>query len=465
DTDALVMWRNTSPAIDQLVADPARQARAFAFPAAQAANSALAFLPWYFTKGGSLIQQGILNLDVDATVAALSIMKQRVGDEQDQKALAAMEQADVFSCLAGGNCLATLGGSWERGMLVRQSKLSTQIVSQPFALGEQPGTTLVGGWSFVLFNHDGAKIIDFLATLFHADVQRAKLHQHSLLPVHLAALDDEWFNENPDGATFKTSLQIGRSLPLHAGTLAALDHLATMVAEVFLGKKTPQQAAQDAAEKIARQAPVEAPAAIPDVPPGSVRIIAPDGADTLLNADDLQKFELASLGDLRVIPVRAFCPDCGNSMCVVTAADGYTKTVAATQISSAYLEPAHLRLILHRGGGQTFTVRDVVEIKFVAAEESALTIQIGEREQTIETAQLQKLAREGMVPFAELLAQFGEPPAGVSTVRVIARDGYQREIPWDDFRQGQLRLAGMRCEFAGRSSKDQVRDMARIEAP
>ena len=225
----------------------------FAFPAAASANAAQAFLSWYFSFGGRLVDsQGKVVLDVDAAVSVLTWLQSLVKSGVAPKNVAALDQNDVFSGLAGGAFGMTLGGTWERGMLRMQSELADQIVS--FVLpgtDAGPGVCLVGGWSFVFPIHGNPQAIELVDRLFTKEFQEKKLQIAGLLPVRRDVLSDPWFRTDPDGPTFLHALLAGRALATSPDVSLALDRIGTMVAQVFLGYKTPREAASEAAAALA----------------------------------------------------------------------------------------------------------------------------------------------------------------------------------------------------------------------
>lgn len=460
DADVLVLWRNEKPA-DEAGDDHERQ-HSFAFPAARSVNSALAFLPWYFSYGGELIADGQIQLDAEAATSALDWLGKQLAKDEKPLRVAAMEQGDVFSCLAGGGCRSTIGGSWERSMLRRQSALSEHIRSYPISNDEGSlGVSLIGGWSLAQLPGASPMAADLALRFLATPVQLSKLEQHALLPVHRLVLSDPWFDNNADGRAFLFGLLHGRALPLHAGVETALQHIAVMVAQVFLGRKEPAEAVREAAAKIAAgETPEPVEAAAIDVPPGSIRIVGRDGETAVYDQAALAKLDKEQVGDRQLIRLANLCPGCANGRAVITAADGYDKTVAAGQIGDAFLEPEHLRIILRRDEDEAFTIRDVVKIVFSTdAGAAKLVVVAGERTNSFTETDLRKMAADGVIPFKKLVA----PDSAGDNVRLTANDGYSREIPWDVFFAGGLHLDGMRCEFAGRESKDQVRHLARIE--
>lgn len=265
DADVMVLWYRrdlaaaagvtppTDPAQWDLnrLAEMARrlqgEARGFAFSAQRYPNAALAFLPWYFAQGGDLADEsGRLRLEAPQAAAALAWLQSLIQAGACPSGVAGMEQNDVFNGLAGGAYAMAVGGSWDRGMLEKQSAFAGRMASLPV-----PRATLIGGWSLVLPAGGKPGCLPLLTALFAAAVQRDKLTQSGWLPVRQDLLDDPWFAASPDGPAFRQSLAIGRALPLHPRLNAALDEIATMLAEVFLEKAKSEQAAAAAAAKIA----------------------------------------------------------------------------------------------------------------------------------------------------------------------------------------------------------------------
>ncbi len=224
----------------------------FAFATGQNATSSLAFLPWYFAFGGRISDEWRqISFDAKAAQMAMEYLRGFATENLAPDTAASLETNDVFSGLAGGAYGMTLGGSWERGMLKKQSRFSDVIVSLPLpGFGDNPGATLIGGWSFVLAKNGHERVDEFLFRLFSADTQRKKLQQNSLLPVNRLVLGDPWFAHNPDGPTFKKSLETGRSLPFNVGVAKTLDRISLMLSEVFLGRKSTAPAAADAGNDI-----------------------------------------------------------------------------------------------------------------------------------------------------------------------------------------------------------------------
>lgn len=268
DADARVVWYRTdqaalaglSPAMIWTTDDFTALAKAlshdkpaFAFSAQRYPHAALTFLPWYLVHGGRLVDDaGRPTLDPPAAAAALTWLQGLVRDKIAPTGVAALEQNDVFSGLAGGVYTVTIGGSWERDMLARQSQLGDDIACLPVpGRAGRPGATVLGGWSLVLLAGGRDDAAGLIAALLAPEPQSAKLRESGLLPTLRAVLDDPWFVENRDGPTLRFALEHAQTLPLHVGTAALTDEVATMLAEVFLGKKTPEQGARDAADRLA----------------------------------------------------------------------------------------------------------------------------------------------------------------------------------------------------------------------
>lgn len=262
DADVLLLWcrrdlaetAGLTPALDgwnearflQLAKILSANSPAFAFPAQQTPHAVLNFLPWYFSRGGEIRTKGD-TLEVDPQILAdtLSFLQSLVERGYSPANAAALEPNDIFNGLAGGKFGMAVGGSWQRGMLEKQSRLAEQFVALPIpGSGDKPGASLVGGWSFVVFKNAGPETLPFLLTLVDTNVQGGKLRENGFLPVMRVMLEDRWFTETPDGPAIRRALETGRALPFHQDLNALLDDIATKLAEVFLGKKTPAEISQ-----------------------------------------------------------------------------------------------------------------------------------------------------------------------------------------------------------------------------
>lgn len=219
----------------------------FAFPGAQTPNTALSFLSWYFSRGGELIikKDRVLIQEAKA-VSTLTWLKSCVDTHISPNNVSALAQNDVFNGLLAGQYMATIGGSWERGMLNKIAKRSVAVTAMPLFDPEgSTGVPVIGGWSFVMLKKSDTSVQKLLMLLFSNTVQNKKLHDNNLLPVNRLALDSQWFVDHPDGKPFLNSINNGRSLPFHKNINDLLDRVSLMETKVFLGKKTPDEAVNE----------------------------------------------------------------------------------------------------------------------------------------------------------------------------------------------------------------------------
>jgi len=259
DADAIVVWyrqdlarqAGLEPTLDWTIDEFLALAKALskdkpmvAFAGQRYANAALTFLPWHFSFGGTVTQQKRLALSPAAATRALAFLASLPKKNLAPRGAGGMAQNEVFSGLAGGVYGLTVGGSWSRGMIEKQSRLADRISCLPFpGNGEHPGGTVVGGWSLVLLAGGDPQSKELLELFFNPKIQRDKLTQGGLLPARRDLLDDPWFADHRDGPTLRRSLERGRALPLHTGVDDFLNRVATAQTEVLLGRKTPSEAA------------------------------------------------------------------------------------------------------------------------------------------------------------------------------------------------------------------------------
>ncbi len=203
-----------------------------------------------------------------------------------------------------------------------------------------------------------------------------------------------------------------------------------------------------------------APAKLPD----SLRIEWPDGSVRSLSAAELDRLDKTTVGDLRLLSLISLFPDFAGELIEVTAADGFVKKISGSEANRAYLDPPAWRVVVARESGKTFTVRDVVQVKFVKqANAGSLVLVAAGQQANLSATQLAAAAKNGILSFPELVALAGVSLDGARKVSLVAADDYRAEVTPQELRSGSLRLEGMRCEFPGLSTKVQVRDLVRIE--
>lgn len=217
-----------------------------AFATMRAATTGIGFFPWYFSTGGKLsVQNRHVRLDKKSAKETLRRLKSFVDQKIAPPNTPSLHQGAVFSGLAGGAYAMTVGGSWERNMLQSQSELAESFVALP--VSRKPGecASLIGGWSFVILTDNGKSSEKFFLKLFGDEFQTEKLEQQSLLPVNQDTLHHSWFASNPDGNTFKTSLQNGCAFPFAENLDLLIDRISIIMAKVFLGKMTIEEAVEE----------------------------------------------------------------------------------------------------------------------------------------------------------------------------------------------------------------------------
>ena len=225
---------------------------AFAFPANQSAGAALSFLPWYFSGGGKLMDIGG-NLVLDDLVAQRTIMWMLSLQQEGwmPKNMGSLEQWDVFTGIAGGAFGSALGGSWERPMFEKRSKLADKIVSLTVP-GFDPGKgkPIIGGWSLVLLQNGNPEAPTAVLAFLSRDAQEQKLVENGYLPTNNFLLENSWFANSHDGRNFKQSLAQGVALPMHPKLTAALEQISLMITQTYLGKEKSEEAVTAAKKAI-----------------------------------------------------------------------------------------------------------------------------------------------------------------------------------------------------------------------
>jgi multiple sugar transport system substrate-binding protein len=192
-----------------------------------------------------------------------------------------------------------------------------------------------------------------------------------------------------------------------------------------------------------------------------------EGRKSLLAQEDLCRAERVPVGDLKLVPLASLLPREAVGDLVIRAADGFEKRLPPSQVRAAFLDPERMTVhLVHATGAKSFTIRDVTEL-LVEGRKGAggLVVIAGTGRRDFSTAELRAMAGGGVLRFRDFVSGTRlESPAG-ATVRLIAEDGYTREVRADDFLKGEMDLESMRCSFPGLPSRDQVSGLARIEIP
>jgi len=466
-------------------------------PGARDEKTVFQWLPWFWSLGGSFGDpggDGPPALGTPASAAALQWVRDLVWQEKvTPPTVYSMDQSAVFQGLAGGLFAMTEGGSWEPVLLKEYSRHPHRVrmALLPSMVPGKPSVSLVDGWGFALFTRDAQKrrvIGDVLAALSSDAHQWEKFEAARMLSPLRALYRDPRFLSDPSGRVLAAAVQGGRPLPDFPSFSRVQEALEICLQQVLMDNADPAgaleagQAALQAAARSGREAPGPAsgkdrargpragespvPPGLP--PPGSLWAVFQDqGRERLLAPADLLALERAPVGDRRLVPLAALFPGAPAADVLVRAADGYEKRIPAAGLATAFLDPEALTVVLAREGERrAFTVRDVVRVirEEGPADRDALVIAAGEARRSLSAERLRALAGGGGSLAFEALRAEGLPELPDSgSVRLVARDGYARDVPAPAFLGGRLHLEGMRCDFPGLPSRDQVRDLARVE--
>lgn len=472
----------------------------FGIPGARSEKTVFQWLPWFWSLGGRFQEADGMPLSLCTPEAVRALqwyddLANRHG--VTPRSFYSMDQEAVFQGLAGGLFAMTEGGSWEPALLKRFSPHASRI---RLALLPDPGpgtpsVTLMDGWGFAVLSDDPQKrpiLSSILTTLSSLEHQIEKYRAARTLSPFEDVYGDPRFRSDASAGVLTEAVRRARPLPGFVSFPWVAEGLEMALQDVLVdgadpGKSLEAQARQISARMRGRRKP---DAAVPgegpppgtddpkahagtppasQVPPGALRVVVPgkEGA-RLLAPDELRRLERSAVGDMLLIPLASLCPeDVPVAGVTVLAADGYEKRIPASRLGHAYLDPERMSVVLAKGAGGTFTARDVVELSIQPAEDAQGLAIVSARETRLLSAdELLSLAGDrASIAFHRLVERTGVViPAG-SKVRLVARDGYTREVPAGRFLEGRLHLDGMRCAFPGLSSKDQVTALKRIELP
>jgi len=470
----------------------------FGLPGARHEKTIFQWLPWFWSLGGHFGEGSDEppQLRSPASIGAMQWYRDLARVYRvTPPTCYSMDQAAVFQGLAGGLFAMTEGGSWEPALLKEYSRHPdrVRIAILPSMLPGKPSVTLVDGWGFGLLTRDPEKkriIGHILTALSSPEHQLEKYKAGRMLSPFRALYRDPLFRADPAAGALAEAVHGGKPVPDFPWFPLVQEALEISLQEVLMNDEDPGTVLSAQQEKMragfrrirdrwAGQAgggsgtptgpdPAGDGASSGPAHPsqGSLRVVFPgEGRERLLSPEDLLGMERTPVGDLELIPLASLVPGSVTGDLVVRAADGFEKRVPAQGLESAFFDPESLYVYLVRvPGAKTFTIRDVTQLTLEEpTDPGGLVIVAGKDRRAFPEHRLREMAHGGVLPFGALLKEKApDLPAG-GKVRLIARDGYGREVALEDFRKGRLHLEGMRCEFPDLPTRDQVSGLKGIE--
>ncbi len=471
----------------------------FGLPAARHEKTVLQWLPWFWSLGGEFPEGGDGApplLRSDASVGAMQWYRDLVREHRVTPATCyAMDQAAVFQGLAGGVFAMTLGGSWEPALLRVYSRHgpSVKVAPLPSMAPGVPPVTLADGWGFVMLTRDPEKqkvIARVLAALASPLHQVEKYEAGGMLSPFRALYRDPGFLADPAAGVLADAVLGARPVPHDPSFPLVRDALEIALHGVLMNNADPatvleaQQAALEDGFRRSRERrgpdarpgtpepaghgdpPAEVSAQRPLPPRGCVLLLlAGEGEERFICREELLAMERRAVGDLELVPLASFLAQAEPGDVLVQAADGFKRRVPYPRLADAFLDPESLYLYLvGEPGGRTFTVRDVTQITLEPGQApDGLEIVTGKTRYTVSAWRLREMVPGGVLSFRTLVEKTLGDPGDGAKVRLTARDGYSREVAAGELLGGRLHLEGMKCEFPGLPSRDQVSGLVRIE--
>ena len=446
-------------------------------PGARSEKTVFQWLPWFWNLGGSFFPDGgdVPSISTPAANQAMDWYGDLAWREKvTPPTLYSMDQDGVFQGLAGGYFAMTEGGSWEPALLKEFSQFHDQIglAPMPVMISGKPATTLLDGWGFVLLRNDPARaecIRTVLEALSSPEHQFERFQAAGLLSPFRALYRDPRFLATAQSDVLAAAVKSARPMPDFARFPLVVAALEAAIQDVLFKRETSGAALTREQERLVKrfEKGSETPRARRPVPPGSLRISDPaNGREEIVSRASIETMKRQPVGDMELIDLAEFFPGTSGGEALVTAADGFEKTVSLGRPAVAWLDPRSMTVYVVRTGRKPFGVRDVVEIVLQGTGDvGGLVIAVAGGKHVLTAQRLTALADNGVVSFPMLLASAGLEAPRQGDVVLFATDGYSRKVPVSEFLKGNLLLEGMHCRFPGRPSRDQVSLLERIEMP
>lgn len=241
-----------------------KAATPYVYPAGRGEAAVMEHLPMFWAMGGKLVDdQGKAvfgeGANRDAWIKILGFMKQTVDSGASPSRLANYgSENDMYPELMRGQTAMFVGGSWMlRQLAALGDKHEWGIAPIPMP-GEVGPSTAAGGWTYGIFTPDAEKqklIVDLINYIgADKDGMAGAATANSNLPTRksVAALDTPYFKTEAV-KDFNSMLAYGQARPGAAIYPTISTELQVAISSVITGQKTPEQAIDDAWNKVQQQ--------------------------------------------------------------------------------------------------------------------------------------------------------------------------------------------------------------------
>lgn len=209
------------------------------------------WLPFLWSAGGELIQEGAVNLASEGAIAALQFWRSLV--EDGSTVLSAPERGFELDRFLAGKVAMQLTGPW---ILKQLNATGVDYGVMPIPVADKPATS-TGGENIFVFKttpREEAAALTFVAYLLSEEVQTEWAIETGYLPVNLQSRQSQpyqsFVHQNPAVQVFLDQAEYGRSRPISADYSRLSDQLGRAIEAVLLGKRSSAAALKAAQQRI-----------------------------------------------------------------------------------------------------------------------------------------------------------------------------------------------------------------------
>ena len=243
--------KNITELLDQCAAIKANYPDNYLF----AADGTFAWvtLPWIWSMGGDILSPDMSTasgyLNGSKTVAAYEFLL-KMYEEGCMSPVILGDGIDPFAGFAQDIYANIDNGPWTYPIVASQFP-DKQIFASPFPAGEGGSVDVVGGQDVILFQQSQhqEQALEFLRFML-SDEYQLKMAEVGQIPVRTDLVNGDYLQNYPYYEMFLEQLKTSRARPAHP-SWSKMDEILTEAGQLILRKEmTPQQALDQAAEKI-----------------------------------------------------------------------------------------------------------------------------------------------------------------------------------------------------------------------
>ena len=238
-------WEELEKACEMLAAYDAVSATPLGFAGVATEEGTFQFMPWLYMAGATYETVGS-----EDGVEAMTFIKKLIDEGYLSKEITSWAQTDVNNQFMSGAIAMQFNGPWQLpGIAANAPDLNYGVALLP--AGDAGTASGLGGENLAVVNGENvAGAVEFLYYYNQPEVMIAAQKIYGAFPSRSDAAADEYRTADPVQATFIEQLNTAVARGPHPAWPSISEALYTMLQEVMIGTKTPEDACAAAQTKI-----------------------------------------------------------------------------------------------------------------------------------------------------------------------------------------------------------------------